>query len=103
MSRCPILLPSALVLALAPAACGGSSASPPSPDGKALFARDCSSCHSLTGVESPRHQGGDLLHGRFSREVMLQFAREMPVPHRLNEADLQRVANYVVSVEQANR
>src|SRR5689334_2823274 len=103
MPRCVMPLLSTLALAVTLAACGGSRASPSGPDGKALFARDCSACHSLTGVESPKHQGGDLLRGHFSREVMLQFAREMPTPHRLSETELQRVAAYVVSVEQANR
>jgi mono/diheme cytochrome c family protein len=93
----------ALVLSLAVCACGGSSPSAAAPDGKSLFARDCSSCHSLSGVESAKRQGGDLLRGRFSREVMLQFAREMPVRHRLTEAELRRVADYVVAVERANR
>jgi hypothetical protein len=34
---------------------------------------------------------------------MLQFAREMPVRRRLSQAELRRVADYVVSVERANR
>jgi mono/diheme cytochrome c family protein len=83
--------------------CGGSGAAPATRDGKALFARNCSVCHSLTGVESPKRQGGDLLHGRFTREVMLQFTREMPLRHRLSQAELRTVADYVVAVERASR
>lgn len=79
--------------------CGGSSV----PSGKALFAQDCSACHSLTGVESPKRQGGDLLHADFSRTVMIQFAREMPVRTSLSSAELRRVADYVVSVERHAR
>jgi mono/diheme cytochrome c family protein len=93
----------ALVLALALCACGASGAGHASPDGKTLFAHNCTACHSLTGVESPKRQGGDLLHGHFSREVMLQFASEMPVRHRLTEAELRRVSDYVVSVERGGR
>jgi mono/diheme cytochrome c family protein len=81
------------------AGCGGSSAS----GGKALFAHNCSGCHSLSGVESPRRQGGDLLHANFSRTVMIQFAREMPVRKPLTEADLQRIADYVLSVQRRAR
>jgi mono/diheme cytochrome c family protein len=73
------------------------------PSGKALFAQDCSVCHSLTGVESPRRQGGDLLHPDFSRTVMIQFARQMPVREPLSHAELARVADYVVSVERRAR
>jgi mono/diheme cytochrome c family protein len=79
--------------------CGGASR----PSGKALFAQDCSVCHSLTGVESPRRQGGDLLHAGFSRAVMIQFTRQMPVRKPLSRAELARVADYVVSVERGAR
>ena len=36
-------------------------------------------CHSLTGRQSPRRQGGDLLALRMTRVEMLEFVREMPV------------------------
>lgn len=77
------------------AGCGGSS----SPSGKALFAHNCSACHSLTGIDSPKRQGGDLLQAHFSRAVMIQFAREMPVRKRLTSAELRRIADYVLSVQ----
>src|SRR5690349_23808899 len=65
------------------AACGGSSTTS-GPSGKQLFAQDCSACHSLTGVQSPARQGGDLLHANFGRTALLQFAREMPVRQPLS-------------------
>lgn len=79
--------------------CGGSS----SPSGKALFAHNCSGCHSLSGVESPRRQGGDLLHAHFSRAVTIQFAREMPVRKPLTQAEIERIADYVLSVQRSAR
>ncbi len=72
-------------------------------DGKALFAEDCSVCHSVSGVQSPRRQGGDLLREHLSPTVMLQFAREMPVRRRLTEGELKAVADYVVAVERRGR
>jgi mono/diheme cytochrome c family protein len=69
------------------------------PAGKALFAQDCSACHSLSGRESPRRQGGDLLDFHSNRAVMLQFASEMPVRHRLGPVQLRAVADYVIAVE----
>jgi mono/diheme cytochrome c family protein len=92
----------AIALGATLAGCG-SAGRPSEPDGKALFARSCSGCHSLGGINSPRQQGGDLLGGHFSRAVMLQFASEMPVPKPLSQAELERVADYVVSVERAGR
>jgi mono/diheme cytochrome c family protein len=80
------------------AGCGGGG-SAASRSGRQLFATDCSHCHSLTGHDSPSRQGGDLLNARFSRAVMLEFAREMPVRHPLTEAELRAVSDYVVAVE----
>jgi mono/diheme cytochrome c family protein len=90
-----------LLSTIAVAGCGGSGAA--QPDGKALFSQACSACHSLTGVESPGRQGGDLRAAHFSRAVMLQFASEMPVRRRLSPDELRSVADYVVSVERASR
>ncbi len=71
--------------------------------GKALFAEDCSVCHSLSGRESPQRQGGDLLDFHSNRTVMLQFAGEMPVRHRLSAVQLRTVADYVIAVERRGR
>lgn len=64
-----------------------------------MFATSCSSCHTLTGVDSPSHQGGDLLHVRISRVQLLQFTREMPVRHRLSTAELSAVTDYVLAMQ----
>jgi mono/diheme cytochrome c family protein len=79
----------------------GSSA--PGSSGQKLFAANCSVCHSLSGVQSPRRQGGDLLGDSFSPAVTLQFTREMPTRRRLTSAELRTVADYVVSVQHRSR
>jgi mono/diheme cytochrome c family protein len=91
-----------LAIAGTVAGCGATGAGR-QPAGKALFAQDCSACHSLSGRESPRRQGGDLLGARLSPEVMLQFAREMPVRRPLSSVELRAVAGYVVWVERRAR
>jgi len=80
------------------AGCGAASTAR-GPTGRALFAQDCSACHSLSGRESPRRQGGDLLGARLSPGVMLEFVREMPVRRPLSPADLAAVTDYVLSVQ----
>ena len=67
--------------------------------GPALFAEDCGVCHSLNGHQSPHRQGGDLLGLRTTRAEMLEFVREMPVPHRLSPGQLETVVDYVRAVE----
>ncbi len=88
--------------ALSLGGCGGSGTARHS-SGRALFAEDCSGCHSLSGIESPKRQGGDLLGVHLSPAITLQFTREMPVPRRLNQAELTAVADYVVAVERRGR
>jgi mono/diheme cytochrome c family protein len=78
--------------------CGGTSRPRPA-SGKALFAEDCSACHSLIGNESLHRQGGDLLGYRFSRRDLLEFTREMPVRHPLNPAQLAAIVGYVSAKE----
>jgi hypothetical protein len=51
------------------------------------------------GRQSPRQQGGDLRGLRVSRAILLQFAAEMPVPHRLTRADRNAVVTYILSVQ----
>ena len=80
------------------AGCGSDAASP-KVDGKALFAENCAVCHSLTGRQSPRQQGGDLLEFRMSEEEMLEFVREMPVRHPLSSTQQRAVADYVRALE----
>ena len=64
-----------------------------------LFTRACGACHTLSGVDSPKYQGGDLLGLQMSRPALLQFAREMPVRRRLTSAELATVADYVLAVQ----
>ncbi len=77
------------------AACGATHAQP----GAALFARNCSLCHSLIGNESLRRQGGDLLGARLSRPILLQFTREMPVRRPLTERQLAQIVDYIRQVQ----
>jgi len=78
--------------------CGGTARS-----GRALFARECGVCHTISGADSPSHQGGDLLRVRLPRSVLLQFMREMPVHPRPDDAQLQRVADYILAVQRGAR
>ncbi len=75
----------------------------PNPTGRSLFAQDCGVCHSLTGRQSPRRQGGDLLDLQVDRVAMLEFTREMPVRRRLSASQLRTVADYVLAVERSHR
>jgi mono/diheme cytochrome c family protein len=70
--------------------------------GRVAFGAHCSVCHSLTGKDNPRLQGGDLLGFHASRSQVVQFVREMPVIHRpLTAAELQAVVDYVMAAERA--
>jgi mono/diheme cytochrome c family protein len=71
--------------------------------GRAVFAQDCAACHSLTGTESPRLQGGDLLSFRSSRTQLTELAGEMPVRHALNRSELRSVVSFVMSAEDRRR
>jgi mono/diheme cytochrome c family protein len=89
--------------ALAPALAGCGSGSAPGPaghaEGRVLFKSSCSGCHSLTGHQSPAKQGGDLVVARLPRPVALQYAREMPVRHRLTQAQLAAIVDYIAAVQ----
>ena len=91
-----------IAVAVALAGCG-SAGNAQRADGQTLFSQDCGVCHSLTGHQSPRRQGGDLLALHVSREAMLQFAAEMPVPHPLSSAQLRIVSDYVLAAEARGR
>ena len=54
-----------------------------------------------TAVAAP--SGGDLLALHMTRAEMLEFVREMPVPHRLTSAEVATVADYVRAVEAHGR
>jgi mono/diheme cytochrome c family protein len=91
-----------IALALSASGCGGSSHAQPA-SGQELFAAECSACHSLSGSEQPRLQGGDLRGLRVSHAAMLQFVREMPVRHHLTAAENEAVTKYVLAIERAAR
>jgi mono/diheme cytochrome c family protein len=71
--------------------------------GHALFTRACGACHTISGHEDPRRQGGDLLGFRSTRRQLLQLAAEMPVRHPLTESQLEAVVDFVMSMEAAGR
>ena len=104
--RCATAL-AALALAITAAGCGSASTSAPSAGvtaaARTLFAGSCGGCHTLTGHDTSSHQGGDLLGVHLHRPVALQFAREMPVPHRLTQAQLGTIVDYIAAVQRGNR
>jgi mono/diheme cytochrome c family protein len=81
-------------------ACGGSHEhAPASASGDALFNQACGACHTLSGHNDPRHQGGDLRGFHSTRAQLLQLAGEMPVRRPLSRAELQSVVDFVMSAE----
>jgi len=62
--------------------------------GKAIFRRDCSSCHTLDGREHGAI-GGDLVVAHLGVRALASFARVMPVRPRLDRADADAVARYI--------
>jgi mono/diheme cytochrome c family protein len=81
----------AVALAVALAGCGGGHSSARR---RAIFARDCASCHTLTGHDT-NAIGGDLRVGHLDAAAIASFARVMPVEPRLDSADLRAVSAYV--------
>ncbi len=76
-----------------------SSAPAAASSGRALFAQACGACHTLSGHNDARHQGGDLLAFRASRVQFVQLASEMPVRRPLSRGQLQAVVRFVRAVE----
>ncbi|MBV8079254.1 MAG: cytochrome c [Actinobacteria bacterium] len=74
---------------IAAAGCGGPTALD---RGRAIFTRDCSSCHTLTGHETAV-AGGDLAVVSMSLADLASFTRAMPV--RLSPGEVRAVAAYV--------
>jgi hypothetical protein len=98
------LAPSALMLATACLAGGcGPGGRSPTPSGATLFVHNCTLCHSVVGNESLHRQGGDLLGYRFSRQVLGQYTRQMPVRRPLSGAQLGSIVEYVYQAEQRGR
>lgn len=71
--------------------------------GRALFTQACGACHTLTGHDDPRHQGGDLLGFHASRAQFLQLASEMPVRHPISAQQVRSIVDYVMSLEARQR
>ena len=67
--------------------------------GRTVFAQACSACHSLSGREDPRRQGGDLLAFHSDRAALVELTREMPARRPLSASELGAVVNYVMTVE----
>ena len=91
-----------LATSVAVAGCGGGSG-PSEALGAAVFARNCSACHSLIGNESLHRQGGDLVGYRLRRQELLEFAREMPARRPLTSSQLEGVVDYVLAIQQRGR
>lgn len=68
--------------------------------GKAVFARACSACHTLTGHDMPI-SGGDLAIAKLDVRTLASFIRVMPV--WLTAAEVDEVASYVYAVATARR
>lgn len=73
----------------------------PSDSGRVVFTQACGACHSLSGHNDPRQQGGDLLNFSATRTQMMQLAGEMPVPRPLSRSQLRAVVSFVMDAEQA--
>jgi mono/diheme cytochrome c family protein len=65
--------------------------------GKAIFDRDCASCHTLDGREHGA-VGGDLVVANLGVRALASFARVMPVHPRLDAREANAVARYVQAV-----
>jgi mono/diheme cytochrome c family protein len=100
----PRLLPLLAAACVAVSACGGGSARHDdahvgTASGPALFSQACGACHTLSGHNDARHQGGDLKGFHASRAQLLQLAGEMPARRPLSRSELQSVVAFVMSVE----
>jgi mono/diheme cytochrome c family protein len=92
-----------LATSVAVAGCGGGGSLSQTREGAAVFARNCSACHSLIGNESRHRQGGDLVGYRLSRQELLEFTREMPTRGPLTSSQLEMVVDYVLEIQQRGR
>ncbi|MGH2896377.1 MAG: c-type cytochrome [Solirubrobacteraceae bacterium] len=93
------LLPMLVACGVAVSACGGGHRHAAASSGHALFSQACGACHTLTGHNDPRHQGGDLRDFHSSHTQLLQLAAEMPVRRPLSRRQLEAVVRFVSTVE----
>jgi mono/diheme cytochrome c family protein len=91
-----------LATSVAVAGCGGGGSASQTGEA-AVFARNCSACHSLIGNESRHRQGGDLVGYRLSRQQLLEFTREMPTRRPLTSSQLEGVVDYVLALQHRGR
>ena len=68
-------------------------------EGRALFTRSCSDCHTLTGHDT-HAAGGDLATATLDVADLTSFVRVMPV--RLSSAQVRAIAAYVHAATQWN-
>jgi mono/diheme cytochrome c family protein len=92
----------ALLLAVAgvSAGCGTTQHSPQTAQarrGRAIFTSSCAGCHTLAGRESGA-SGGDLAIAHLSVADLASFAKVMPTPRRLSQAEASAVAVYVHAI-----
>lgn len=91
-----------VALGFGTAACGGGRPSG-STGGAVLFRQACGACHTIAGVDTPSHQGGDLLAVHLRRSVWVQFAGEMPLRRRLGPGELDAIVDYILAVQRDTR
>ncbi len=70
--------------------------------GRAIFASQCSSCHTLAGRESGAI-GGDLVLGHLKEKDVASFARVMPTARPLSQTAAAAVASYIAARELSTR
>ena len=96
----PVLVAMLLACGAAISACGNSHEhAVASSEGRTLFDQACGACHTLTGHNDPRHQGGDLRGFHASHAQLYQLAAEMPLRRQLSRGQLEAVVRFVMATE----
>lgn len=67
--------------------------------GRQVFTTACGGCHTLSGSDSVRRSGGDLLRVSLTRVQLTDYTREMPVRRPLTNGQLQAVVSYILHVQ----
>lgn len=70
--------------------------------GRVMFARSCSSCHTLVGHEEGA-SGGDLVYPQLTVVEIESFIRAMPVGPTLSRSDVAAIAQWVQTVARPYR
>ena len=98
----PRLLPVLVAVCATVSACGSSGphhSTAATTSGRALFTQACGACHTLSGHNDARHQGGDLRAFHATRAQFFQLAAEMPLRRPLTRVQLDAVVRFVTAVE----